>query len=209
VKEVSVYALLDPRVGKARYVGRSVDPERRLSEHVTRARKGLGRSHRCNWIRQLDGEGLRPGVVVLEHGLTADESVVAERWWILKLRSLGLPLVNHTDGGEGSRGKLRGPMSEAQKRKLSEAKKGHPPTPGMTGKRHSAETRRALSDRKREAWASGKFKDRRSCWTPERRAAHAERIRLLWKGGRYVDHGEKVKEAWAEGQFAGRGSTGV
>src|SRR5437588_12929858 len=56
-----IYALVDPRSGKERYVGAAADPARRLDAHIREAR-GRCETAKCQWIRELDCEGLRPHV---------------------------------------------------------------------------------------------------------------------------------------------------
>ncbi len=56
-----IYSLEDPRDGEIYYVGKSTDPERRLSEHLTEARSGRMENRAlCRWLLSLDREGLRP-----------------------------------------------------------------------------------------------------------------------------------------------------
>jgi hypothetical protein len=67
-----IYALVDPRSGKERYVGAAADPARRLDAHIREAR-GRCETEKCQWIRELDREGLRPRVKHLA-------SASAEEW---------------------------------------------------------------------------------------------------------------------------------
>lgn len=92
----TVYALKDPRDGSIRYVGITIKsaPERRLTEHVRNARKGVGTHVYC-WIRQLLQLDLKPEFVVLEQTDDPD----CERYWIIELRAQGYRLTNGTDGG--------------------------------------------------------------------------------------------------------------
>jgi hypothetical protein len=66
-----IYGLLDPRDGHLRYVGMSVDPWRRLRDHVLeRARLARGapapKSDRVRWLASLVEVGLAPQLLVLE-----------------------------------------------------------------------------------------------------------------------------------------------
>lgn len=106
-----IYALIDPRTQKIRYVGwtsRAFDL--RLSRHKTEAQrktsqgKWLYQHHRANWLRSLLNAGVwPPGHQTLETG-TGLAWTQAEQRWIQELRQQGVDLVNGTDGGEGTPG---------------------------------------------------------------------------------------------------------
>jgi hypothetical protein len=120
VSAYAIYGLIDPCSGELRYVGKSVDSaEGRLSDHLSESRRGY-RTHRHNWLRQLLAAGLKPDIEVLETHETAEALVEAERHFIAYFRSVGCRLTNATDGGEG-----------------------------MLGFKHSAESRRRISDAKK------------------------------------------------------------
>lgn len=98
-----VYQLVDPRSGAIRYVGKTVGPiEKRMREHLSRARSGARHPRVHTWLRSVD---LAPAVVVLEEifGSLQDLSDAEIRWIALR-RAEGCDLVNHTDGGEGAAG---------------------------------------------------------------------------------------------------------
>lgn len=98
-----VYALLDPRSGEARYVGKTSGTlERRVANHIQQSPKRKLPS--SNWIRSLVGNGLRPSAIVLEAVPAGGDWIEAERFWIEYLRSLGARLLNLTHGGEGLAG---------------------------------------------------------------------------------------------------------
>lgn len=93
---VFIYALTDPRTGDTRYVGKAKNPKARLVQH--RQAKD-GNRHKCNWLRQLAGAGLQPGLVVLEE-TTADRWVEREAYWIAQGRARGWPLTNILDSAD-------------------------------------------------------------------------------------------------------------
>lgn len=86
------YALLDPRDGKARYVGRTDSPETRRQAYLRFRRNNCTPTIRP-WISELRALGMQPTFEVLE----GDD----ERAWILKLRAAGAPLLNKAPGGGG------------------------------------------------------------------------------------------------------------
>lgn len=147
--EVSIYALVDPITDDIRYVGQTVQPSKRLGQHMNNL---SGNTHKENWVASLVERGVEPWMWVLE---TIDdaESDEAECWWIAALKEDGEPLTNLTDGGGGpteERGRkmskaLKGRvLSEEHKRRIGEANRGsrHP----NYGKTLPAETKRKMSE---------------------------------------------------------------
>lgn len=101
-----IYALVDPRDGMQRYIGKTTNPYARYRTHLQ------DRSDRRNarWIRSLLDLGLEPEFVVIE--IAGDENWAdRERYWIKELR-LNNPdgVNNHCDGGLG----LHNPSTETR-----------------------------------------------------------------------------------------------
>jgi len=95
-----IYVLKDPRNMKVRYVGFTCQlVERRLSLHLSEARRIPNRNHRTKWIASLLSNGLRPMIEIIESGVGPQWGEVEKRW-IALYRSSG-HLVNSTDGGDG------------------------------------------------------------------------------------------------------------
>lgn len=98
-----VYALVDPRDSRIRYVGCSYEPGKRLARQLDEARKrrklsGMIKNPenmppRLRWLNVLDDINERPIVVILEQ-------CEYERWrerenhWIIKLHEAGAELTN-------------------------------------------------------------------------------------------------------------------
>lgn len=110
-----IYALIDPRTYKIRYVGKANKPNNRHNEHSSRFYED---NYRSRWLHQLYNLSLKALLYVIEE---CNDSVwqERERFWIKYYRELGCSLVNATDGGEGLTN-----ASEETKRKLSRARKG-------------------------------------------------------------------------------------
>ena len=90
-----VYSLSDPRDGAIRYVGKSLDPWRRLYTHRSKWAAGSVRK----WVTEIFP--LEPKLEILERlGESATEAMLAERNWIAKLRESGAKLLNTSSGGE-------------------------------------------------------------------------------------------------------------
>lgn len=95
-----IYELLCPKTGDVRYIGKAVDPSRRLRQHLSAS--SLMKSYTNRWIAGLIREGHRPMLrVVLAIG--ADENwQEVEKQCIALGFALGLPLTNTSAGGEGA-----------------------------------------------------------------------------------------------------------
>jgi len=133
--ETKIYLLLDSN-NSIRYVGKTIrDLRRRLSNHLCEAKRE-GNNHRANWIRKCLSEGYMPTIQLLEE--VDGDGCQEEIFWIKFFRDAGLNLVNETDGGEGTLGRIPF-FSEEHRRKLSESRKGK-------GHPQSKETRRKISE---------------------------------------------------------------
>lgn len=99
----SVYALCDD-AGVCRYVGKSVDPDRRFRKHLWAAKSGH-KGHKNAWIRSLLKRDVSPTLVILESVANEEECFELERFYISYFTYLGFDLTNETLGGEGLLGK--------------------------------------------------------------------------------------------------------
>ncbi len=134
VPEMKVYGLIDPETGLLRYVGQTTESiEERFSRHIYTAVYGK-KTHCYDWVRSLLKRNLKPVVWIIQEGLRNKKELdFAERGWIKYFREVqGVPLTNHTGGGEG------GSPDERTRRKISESK---------VGIKHSQESRRKKSVR--------------------------------------------------------------
>jgi len=98
-----VYGLTDPRTDEIRYIGRSSAGPGRPLEH--RLRISREKTHKAAWIRSLARDGVSYGVVVLKECSSKEETVEAEKQFILMHRLFGARLTNLTEGGEGTAAK--------------------------------------------------------------------------------------------------------
>lgn len=90
---VVVYGLADPRDGKYRYVGQTIDLDRRTAQHLAGDRNW----EKTRWIRELQAANCEPAVSVLEK-CTILDCRERERDWIVKLRQEGHPLLTKEYG---------------------------------------------------------------------------------------------------------------
>jgi hypothetical protein len=120
--EYKVYFLIDPKTGEVRYVGKTTKElsYRLMNGHM----QDSSRTHKTNWIKSLKKEGLLPEVKLVKICENEDKCNYAEKFYIKLLgradKSEGV-LVNATDGGEGTTGRI---LSEETKRKISKGNKG-------------------------------------------------------------------------------------
>jgi hypothetical protein len=121
---ILIYGLYDPRNGALRYLGKTKHAlALRVTQHM--APKELRLQHRrAKWLRSLHSLGLRPEARVVEV-TTAAEWATRERHWIAYHKANGARLVNGTDGGDGGATSKGKPCSEARRRAISAALKGH------------------------------------------------------------------------------------
>jgi len=107
--QVAIYALIDPRDGAVRYVGKSKNPEKRRNAHCHRqCSAGLKR-----WIDELNTFGLKPSFEVLEL-CGAKDWPERERFWISEQRKLTVELLNVCNGGNGTDEVLEATIAKAR-----------------------------------------------------------------------------------------------
>jgi len=132
-KECFIYGIKEPTTDRIRYVGLSTQGMTRPLQHFMPCYARHETSHKSNWIKKhFTGVDPRPFIVILER---CDRSNVEEReiFWIGKLRSEGVDLVNMTDGGSAGLGRR---FSSETRAKISRSKKGQ---------KHSPEARAKMS----------------------------------------------------------------
>ena len=100
-----IYALVDPRDGEIRYVGKSAKGLYRPRRHqyFSTYKTHMHLPVYC-WIRELSAVGLSYGIRILEVFPSDKQLDNAERQWIKQLRNAGAKLTNLTVGGEGALG---------------------------------------------------------------------------------------------------------
>lgn len=122
------------------YVGQTSRGELRFkehfSEHYLASTKGQARS---KWIKAMRARGHEPLISVLEECASPDDLNEAEQFHIANMRALGFKLLNHTEGGEGTRG-FR--FTEEQKQACSERMKKRAEDPEYIAQRSEDMKRR-------------------------------------------------------------------
>lgn len=97
---VYIYALVDPETEEIRYIGKSIRPKERLTNHMN----DRGNCHRTHWLAQLKAKGLKPKLVIFEKVKAKDDWRVVERAWIAIAERYQWPITNSTTGGDGVEG---------------------------------------------------------------------------------------------------------
>lgn len=116
-----IYALVDPRTNKIRYVGKSTDPKVRRKHHMLQSQSPVFHNKRKGaWVIELYEAHLKPVIQILEE-CTVENWKHRERFWIRKLRREGADLLNLSEGGNGTGFHIGRKQSEETKEKLREA----------------------------------------------------------------------------------------
>jgi len=142
--KTSIYCLSDPRDGRVRYIGKSINPANRLTQHRCARRRGYVN----NWLKSLRLEGIEPVMDIIEEIESENDSdwVRAERFWIVTLRFLGCNLTNLTDGGDGLAGHVH---TQATRAKLRAFRLGRKEGAEFREKARAAYYKRSPEDRER------------------------------------------------------------
>lgn len=119
MRTVFIYALCEPGTRTVRYIGKTVqNPHARFRSHITGSSKQ--KNYLGNWLRGILARGEVPNMVVLRGVPEAEGSAVEIKYIRIARESLGMRLVNGTDGGEGNTNpslETRARMSAAGKRR--------------------------------------------------------------------------------------------
>lgn len=95
-----IYILIDPRSNKIRYVGKTIDLNRRSIKHISEAKRNKYTTAKDNWIRKLLSLDLKPIMQTIDICKTKLESSNLEIYYIQKLKKEGVELYNSTEGGD-------------------------------------------------------------------------------------------------------------
>jgi len=142
MKKVYIYGLIDPSTNQLRYVGKTVDINRRYRRHINE--RFIHDSHKDRWIRKLIDNNLKPEIIILD--------IVSEVDWkfweihyISYFKHIGCNLTNGTNGGDQPPStKGRRHLIESRI-KMSNSKKGKP-IPWLNGRKRSEEHKKKLSE---------------------------------------------------------------
>lgn len=177
-----IYALIDPRTGAYRYVGKADNPKRRLQRHL-QPRQLQADTHKTAWLLRLLRTGRHPIMNILEEVPTSSWAE-AEKRWIRYFLDCGDDLTNGTAGGDG--GSFHGESNPMYGR-TGEA---HP----AFGKKRPKEVIAQIAATKSKGMAPYNI-------SPEGRKAMSDRSKTL-VGSKNPFHGkqhsEATKAAWSK-----------
>jgi len=113
MKTTFIYGLVDPRDNQIRYVGKSDDPQRRLSLHMC----SDSNPYKREWLNELAAENLNTALSILAE-VDQDGWGDHEQRWIQKMKDEGHRLLNIQPGGifyNGARSTVTQPVSNNKK----------------------------------------------------------------------------------------------
>jgi len=96
---IKIYILIDPRNGHVRYVGKTNNPLKRLSKHISVAKKST-KSHKNAWIKGLLNDNFKPILEVIDE-IDEKDWIFWEVYWISQFKTWSFNLLNVMSGGEG------------------------------------------------------------------------------------------------------------
>jgi hypothetical protein len=106
-----IYSLEYPE-GNVRYIGKTIDPKRRLSGHLYPNVNEKG-GRKGNWIKSLKKKGVRPIMNIIDI-VSRENANFWEIHYISLFKSFGFDLTNNTFGGDG-----QSHMTEETRKKIS------------------------------------------------------------------------------------------
>lgn len=140
-----VYGLFDPTTNAIRYIGQtSYKVHHRLARHLYEAKHQQVCDAKREWILALLAGGLRPVIRSLEIAASESDAHAGEDRQIQLWMSEGASLLNETNGGPGSRGRV---LRASTKAKIGEANRGR--EGGFKGRFHTPEAKAKVGDANR------------------------------------------------------------
>ena len=146
----TIYKLIDPVSNDIRYIGLTFNTlEQRLGSHLRESSK----SHKCNWIKKLKSQGLKPIIESVEDNISSyDECCLKEIFYIDYYRSIGCDLTNSASGGNKNK-----KMSDETRKKMSESQKERYKTFKLV---LTEETKKVLSEKAKERFQKEEERDK-------------------------------------------------
>lgn len=94
-----IYSLEYPE-NNVRYIGKTLHPKKRLSEHINKAIKRNDLTYKVAWIRSLLKQNIKPIMKIIDI-VPDNEASFWEKHYISLFKSFAFKLTNGTRGGDG------------------------------------------------------------------------------------------------------------
>jgi len=136
----TIYKLIDPISNDIRYIGLTFNTlKQRLGSHMG----DIGKTHKCNWVRKLKSQGLKPIIESVEQNISSyEECCLREIYYIDYYKKIGCNLTNSSSGGG-----INCKMSDETKKKMSNSQKERYKTFKLV---LTEETKKVLSEKSKE-----------------------------------------------------------
>jgi hypothetical protein len=165
-----IYVLHHPSSPRV-YVGQTSRGELRFKEHFSEHYlASTERQARTKWIRSLRKRGFEPIVTVLEVCARPEDLNEAESFYIAYFRAIGVPLLNHGDGGEHSNRGFTWEYTDEQLQRHNEAMKQRAASDPNYSAKMSAVSLSQWTEETRKAKSVAMMGNKRTS-TPHARAA--------------------------------------
>jgi predicted GIY-YIG superfamily endonuclease len=105
MKKVLIYGLSDPRNNETKYIGKTNNPKKRFSEHISEAKRG--KTKKDNWIKKLIKLNLKPELFIIDEVLDSQIEYWEEYYIKYYKYQLKCELVNWDDCGVGTKDKIK------------------------------------------------------------------------------------------------------
>lgn len=186
----TIYALIDPRDNQIRYIGiTKKNLKSRLNNHYYKdARDNLAKR---TWLNELTDLGMKALIEEIET-VTEEQACFSEEFWIAHYRSIGVNLLNMTNGGYGVPG-LK--FTQAVRNRMSNALKGKKKPIGFGEKVAVANRKRILTEETKQKIS----KSNKDFWQSQEGKILSSKIRK----GRIISKewadkiGESNKKSWS------------
>lgn len=98
MKSAFIYTLTDPRDGKIKYVGKTINIDHRFKSHLWKNKND--KTIKNHWIQHLIKQGLKPEIETIDI-VPECQWQFWEQYWICQVKSWGFSLKNGDNGGLG------------------------------------------------------------------------------------------------------------
>ena len=161
-----IYGIVNPITNELRYIGQTVNFNKRKSEHLYRAKTLKSSWYLYNWINSMLSDNIKPEFIIIDE-VSIESLDYWEIFYISYFKSIGCNLTNYASGGNS-----RGGYNHTQEFKdyLSNKYKGR--KPWNTGKKLSKEHKENIVKNHRKpkefsAWYTARSKKKVQQFTKE------------------------------------------